>query len=130
MDTAEDKLHRLRRSLHAIWSELQNIRPERDAMASEMQLETQRKNIDQLLFNTADVPPITAFQMESVSSSNIKALAYDDQSMNLIVEFNSGGQYRYLDVEPETYKQLYGAVSVGKAYHRIIKGKYPCKKLL
>lgn len=59
-----------------------------------------------------------------VQSSNLSAVAYDDQTYHLDVEFKSGSQYRYYNVTPEVYEGLTTAPSKGVYFNNIIKPKF------
>lgn len=70
-------------------------------------------------------------EMTPVQSSNVKALGWEDEVLE--VEFVKGGKYRYTGVPEEIYKILVNADSVGKAFHRYIRPKqheYKYKKIL
>jgi hypothetical protein len=58
-----------------------------------------------------------------VSSSNILSIGYDPLTRTMEVEFgddpdHSGRIYHYLDVPPETHRDLMSAESHGKFLHR------------
>lgn len=56
-----------------------------------------------------------------VGSSNVKAVAYCEQTQNMGVEFTSGALYSYKGVDMEVYSGLVGAQSVGQYFDRVIK---------
>jgi hypothetical protein len=60
---------------------------------------------------------------QSVKSSNIASIAYDDASRELEIKFKDGGTYRYADVEPRTHQQMLNASSIGSFFHQHIKPK-------
>lgn len=64
-----------------------------------------------------------------VASSNIRAIAYDQESQTLEVEFHSGGTYRYLGVPQSEYDALMLADSKGRYLNMYIKGRYPYEKV-
>lgn len=68
------------------------------------------------------------FQMQPVSSSNIKAVGYHLGTRVLRVEFLNGGVYTYHDVSPETHAGLMKADSKGSHLSAHIKGKHVHKK--
>ena len=59
-----------------------------------------------------------------VQSSNINALAYDEEENSLYVRFNSGGEYKYLNVPYYEYRDFLGASSKGKFFFWRIKDKF------
>ena len=66
---------------------------------------------------------------KSVVSSNIQAIGHDGAN-TLYIRFNSGTTYEYDGVPFSVYENLTGAESVGKAFHRDVRGKYPHKVCL
>lgn len=60
---------------------------------------------------------------QSVTSSNIKAVAHDGE--DLYIQFNYGGTYRYDSVPRSVFDALLVAESVGKFFHTDIKPNYP-----
>ena len=63
-----------------------------------------------------------------VESSTVSRIAYEDDA--LFVEFRSGVSYRYDDVPPEVYDELFEADSIGRAFHRLVKlGGYEYERL-
>lgn len=69
-------------------------------------------------------------EMQVVSSSNIAAIGYDSDTNELVVEFNNGGVYKYLDVPFETYQELMDAESHGVYFNaNIRKGGFEYVKL-
>jgi len=62
------------------------------------------------------------------SSSNIKAIGYDEESKTLEVVFKGGGHYSYENVPVEAHKELMAAKSIGNYLHSNIK-KYKFKKV-
>lgn len=54
-------------------------------------------------------------------SSNIANLQYDDETLELRVQFQKGGVYAYKDVPEEVFTMLSSAESVGSAFHTLIK---------
>jgi KTSC domain len=72
-----------------------------------------------------------AIQWQPVKSSNIGAVAFDDQTGTLHVKFKGdSGVYTYAGVPKDIYaKMVSGSESVGKLLHTSVKGKYPHKKV-
>lgn len=64
-----------------------------------------------------------------VSSSNISAIGYDEDSQVLEVEFINGGVYSYSSVPAGEYDGFVNADSKGKYFHANIKDRYPFIKL-
>lgn len=57
-----------------------------------------------------------------LDASNIHKIEWDES--NLIVHFNNGGKYQYLDIPSEVSVGLGNAESPGSYLHLEIKGKY------
>ncbi|SDG22031.1 KTSC domain-containing protein [Methanolobus vulcani] len=66
---------------------------------------------------------------ENVRSSDLKSVGYDSENKILEVEFNSGGIYQYSTVPEEIYSKLMSSSSHGKYFHKMIRDKYPTKKV-
>lgn len=66
---------------------------------------------------------------QSVKSSNIASIGYDETSEILEIEFLSGGIYQYLDVPNYVYEELMNAESHGKYFNAYIKDNYETKKI-
>lgn len=64
-----------------------------------------------------------------VSSSNIAAIGYDENSQSLEIEFTNGAVYQYSSVPPSEYEGIMGADSKGKYLHANIKNRYSFVKL-
>lgn len=71
----------------------------------------------------------TGIKMHSVSSSNIAALGYEEESNTLAVEFNSGALYHYADVPREVYEALDNSQSIGKFFNANIKKQYDSERV-
>lgn len=61
---------------------------------------------------------------ESVNSSNIAAIGYDESSGTLEVEFTNGQVYEYFDVPEGVYRDFMAAASHGSFHHGHIRNKY------
>ena len=61
-------------------------------------------------------------KLEPVASSNIKAVGYDAKASAIVVEFNNGRVFEYLNAPPTLYAEFMEAKSKGKflATHIII----------
>ena len=68
-------------------------------------------------------------EMVELDSSNIKAVGYDAENRRMVVEFLSGGTYRYDDVPPSVFVGLISDDSPGGFFAREVKGKYPFVKV-
>jgi hypothetical protein len=62
-------------------------------------------------------------------SSNLAAVEFDPASSSLIVEFQSGGVYRYVGVAPAVYDGLLRAYSHGRYFHAWIRNRYQSSRL-
>ena len=64
-------------------------------------------------------------ELKPIKSSLIQAYSYDPESKVLDVVFKDGTELSYKDVDPPTMSQVFDkSQSVGKAFHRLIKGKH------
>lgn len=68
-------------------------------------------------------------QRQSVRSSNIKSVGYDERTMTLEIEFTSGEIYQYLNVPVATFQALMRASSHGRYLNEHIKDKYRFKRV-
>ena len=60
-----------------------------------------------------------------VSSSAIRALAYEPTTQNLVVEFvRASARYIYLRVSPEVFTEFATASSKGQFFNRNIRDRY------
>ena len=64
-----------------------------------------------------------------VSSSNIRSVGYDAESMTLEIEFNSSAVYQYQGVPQAEYEAFMSAGSKGTYFNANIKNRFPCVKL-
>jgi hypothetical protein len=60
-------------------------------------------------------------QFDYIESSIIKAIAYDEDSEELYILFNSGRLYGYIDVSHKEYKGFFKVKSKGKYFHKYIR---------
>jgi len=58
-----------------------------------------------------------------VESSLIEKVSYDPKNEDLWVEFKNGERYHYFEVPYPVYRHLIDAESVGKFFHKEIRGK-------
>jgi hypothetical protein len=66
---------------------------------------------------------------ESVSSSNVASIGYDEPSQTLEVEFNNGAVYQYYNVTQVVFDQLMQAGSKGQYLAHNIKNSYPYSRV-
>lgn len=62
--------------------------------------------------------------MQSVSSSNIAAVGYNEATKKLHVQFHNGSTYVYDDVPADVHEALVNADSVGKYFNANVKDVY------
>ena len=63
-------------------------------------------------------------QRQSVESSNLRSVGYDEFLLVLEIEFKSGAVYRYYGVPSEVHDEIINAESVGKYFNANVKSKY------
>lgn len=68
-------------------------------------------------------------ERESVTSSNIDSIGYDESSETLEIEFLNGGVYQYFDVPKSVYYEMMSAASHGRYLAANIKGTYRFSKV-
>lgn len=68
-------------------------------------------------------------QWQFVQSSNITAIAYDEPSQKLFIQFNNGSTYEYYQVPSETYEDLMRAESQGKFFNQYIKKRFDYNRI-
>ena len=61
---------------------------------------------------------------QSVESSNLRSVGYDEFLLVLEIEFKSGAVYHYYGVPSEVHDELINAESVGKYFNANVKSKY------
>jgi hypothetical protein len=66
---------------------------------------------------------------ESVASSNIASIGYDEPSQTLEVEFTNGAIYQYYNVTQTLFEQLTQAGSKGQFLAYQIKNAYPYSRV-
>ena len=66
---------------------------------------------------------------QSVDSSNLASIGYDEENEILEIEFNHGGIYQYSDVPKDEYESLMNADSLGSYFYHNIRGEYDYVKL-
>lgn len=66
---------------------------------------------------------------ETVASSNISSIGYDESSQTLEVEFHSGAIYQYYNVTRALYEQFQQSGSKGQFLAYQIKNAYPYSRV-
>ena len=67
--------------------------------------------------------------MINVSSSNVDAIGYDENSQTLYVRFTNSTLYIYKGVPVGEFEGLRNAPSVGSYLHRNIKNLFPYERI-
>lgn len=68
-------------------------------------------------------------KFESVQSSNILSVGYDESTKNLYVNYKSG-IYKYENVEKSVYESLMSSESKGRFMNEKVKGTYQYTRLV
>jgi hypothetical protein len=68
-------------------------------------------------------------EKQYVSSSNVEALGYDEETQTLRVWFLTGSIYEYANVSQVEFEALFYAPSIGAYFNRNIKNSYPYVKV-
>lgn len=63
-------------------------------------------------------------ERQSVVSSNISSIGYDNGDSVLEVEFNNGAIYQYFDVPQHIHEEIMTAESIGGYLARNVKGHF------
>ena len=66
---------------------------------------------------------------QTVDSSNLASVGYDEENQILEIEFNHGGVYQYSDVPKDEYDSLMNADSLGSYFYHNIRDVYDYVKL-
>jgi hypothetical protein len=67
--------------------------------------------------------------IETVDSSVIAEIGYDDATAILEVRFHNGRRYHYLEVPRSEYDALMSAKSIGGYFNRVIRVRYRSKRI-
>ena len=67
--------------------------------------------------------------INEIQSSNIRKTEYDTNDKTLLVEFNNGAKYEYLDVPHQLYTQFRMSESQGKFFSLKIAKTFKYKKI-
>jgi hypothetical protein len=68
-------------------------------------------------------------EMKPVTSSNIAAIGHDGNALHVQFKSGAGATHKYIGVPPELHEAMLTAPSVGKFFHKNIKGQYPEEKV-
>ena len=68
-------------------------------------------------------------EWEEVESSNISAIAFDDESQRICVRFKDDAVWAYDDCPKELFERFRLAPSVGKFFHANIKNSHASERL-
>ena len=68
-------------------------------------------------------------ERQSVASSNVASIGYDDSSQTLEVEFTNGNIYQYYNIEKNLFDSLMGAGSKGQFLNTYIKNAHPYSRV-
>lgn len=67
---------------------------------------------------------------QSVVSSSVRSIGYEDASATLEVLFNNGRRYQYAGVPVEVHRAFLTAQSHGRYFHAHIRDKYPTRQIV
>lgn len=70
-----------------------------------------------------------SFEMKPVTSSNISAVGYDEESKTLRVVFVKGYTYDYKKVPERVFEEMMNAESVGKYFHANVRSDFDYHKV-
>lgn len=68
-------------------------------------------------------------QLELANSSNVSSAAFDDETLELLISFASGGKGKYVGVSTEDAQAFEQSESPGKYLHTYLKNLYPWVRL-
>lgn len=68
-------------------------------------------------------------ERQTVRSSNLSSVGYDEENEILEVEFHHGGIYQYSNLPSYVHEELMDASSHGVYFSANIRDKYPTKKI-
>ncbi|MFC9325164.1 KTSC domain-containing protein [Kitasatospora sp. NPDC057015] len=71
----------------------------------------------------------TAGGRRPVESSALRSVGYDAANRVLEIEFVSGAVYSYAGVPDRVHEELMEAPSHGRCFGRVIRGRYPYRRI-
>ncbi len=66
---------------------------------------------------------------ETVTSTDLRSVGYDEDAMILEVEFQNGGVYHYFEVPEVIHAELMSAPSKGRYFNKNIRTVYRCDRI-
>jgi len=66
---------------------------------------------------------------ETVTSSDLRSVGYDESAFVLEIEFHNGGIYHYFEVPYSVYAALMAAGSKGRYFNAQIRKVYRCQRI-
>jgi len=66
---------------------------------------------------------------ETVTSSDLRSVGYDDSESLLEIEFHNGGVYHYFGVPQSVYEALMAAGSKGRYFNAYVRKVYRCERV-
>lgn len=66
---------------------------------------------------------------QTVSSSNLHSVGYDQETRTLEIEFHGGRIYQYSNVPTQVYEGLMNAGSHGRYFHQRIREVYSYRRI-
>jgi hypothetical protein len=66
---------------------------------------------------------------QSVCSTSVASVGYDDAMWTLEIEFRTGRVYQYRGVEAEVFEQLINAPSKGRFVNAYVRNSYPFSRM-
>jgi KTSC domain len=69
-------------------------------------------------------------QRQPVTSSRILSIGYDPENHMLEIQFREQGIYQYLGIPERVHQSFMSAVSKGRFFDGVIKGKFLCRKMV
>ncbi len=67
--------------------------------------------------------------LSTPGSTYLAGVQYDDEKLELLVEFQNGGETRFWNVPPAIWEGFRRAPSAGKYFLNAVKGRFPWENL-